>query len=299
MGPPVATIYFQGMANTQVSAALYSDRLRATTGEVVRFPGALPLLYNPWPGKELDEVDFGTKHSFVAYYTWLYNWYLGYRFENNSKLYWYNLHRKLGNLGQTDDMIEHSQKVASAEGRDLILFGYSRGAIATFNALAHYHYPRVRLVILEAVVDSQGENLSRLSLKQKLLFHCLLPIFAPANQSNALAPIDVVDQFPVAVPVALISVRGDDTSHIDGQCRLARALAERGVSIYHLIVEGTGHTPIPLHPPAIRHQVLVFLHALYRQCNLPHIESLADEGYAVMQGAKLGQRGVFFPTGTT
>jgi pimeloyl-ACP methyl ester carboxylesterase len=283
VGPPVVTVFFQGLLNTQIGAARYTDELLTTTGELIRYANALPYLYRVHIGKELDEVKLSDEWGFQTFYNWLYNWYYGYAFVRQAPdaaptLRWHATRLNHSNLGQAEDMIEHAQKVALAPpDADLVLFGFSRGATATFCALAHYRYARVRLVILESIVASVPENERWLAPLDALRFGQLVQVLAAAHDPHGASPASMVAQFP-HVPVALIGCKNDPTVHIDGQRHLARQLAARGHEVYLLVLQGDSHC-CALSPIAEdRRQYLVFVHALYRQLGLPHIEPLAEQG---------------------
>ena len=281
-GPPVVTVFFQGLLNTQVGAARYTDELVTTTGELIRYANALPYLYRVHIGKELDEVKLNDEWSFQSFYNWLYNWYYGYEFvtqRDAATLRWHTTRLNRSNLGQLDDVVEHAQKVASVPpDHDLVLFGYSRGANATFCALAHYQYARVRLVVLESIIDSVADNARRLAPLDALRFGRLVQVLAGAHEPDGMAPANMLDRFPHGPVVALIGAKDDPTVHIDGQRELAQQLADRGHEVYLLVLQ-TDHHCCPLSPSAEdRRQYLTFLHALYRQLALPHIEPIAEQG---------------------
>lgn len=286
IGPPVVTIFFQGLLSSQIGAAQYTDRFEGTTGEVIRHPKAMPLLYRPFVGKELEEVDTQSRWTLQALYHWISIWWHGYEFLTQSAqqtLRWHSTKLHRSNLGQTDDMIEHASKVALAPAdHDLVLFGYSRGAATTFCALAHYRYPRVRLVILESCLYSTEDNESRCSWLHSKQLALAKSTFAAAHDPLGVCPGDMLDQFPL-VPVAMIGGKNDTLVHIDGQLRLAKELAARGHQVYFLILQSSGHFWIHSSSAEDKRQYLIFLHALYKKLGLPHIEALAEQGAALLE----------------
>jgi alpha-beta hydrolase superfamily lysophospholipase len=285
-GPPVLTVYFQGMLNTQITASRYTDTYEASNGEVIRCRGALPLLYRPFAGKELDEVRLSPRGwqawlLRVPWLPWAHTASKQYEFVQHAaseSLRAHAVRLQCSNMGQVDDMIEHAQKMALVPpDHDVILFGFSRGAAATFCALAHYRYARVRLVIFESPLYSFTDNVARFGRLSSARLQIGQRLFAPAYERDGLCPAQLLDRFP-RVPIAIVGSKLDTYVHIDGQRHLARQLAARGHEVYMLVLQAAGHC-CALSPSAEdRRQYVALLHALYRRLGLPHIEPLAEQG---------------------
>jgi len=289
-GPPVSTIFFQGLLMSQISAAQYVGEYRAATGELVRWANALPMLWNVFAGEELAEVDLESNWSWQALANWLWIRHAGYTFLSAPigapTMQWHATRLRDSNLGQTEDMIQHARKVAAAPAADLVLFGYSRGAKATFCAMAHYKYPRVRLVVLESIFYSVEDLECRFGLSEGYKLSALRNVLAPRFETSGPSPGSLVKEFP-QVPIAIISAKHDPLVKIGSQRRLAWELANSGHEVYHLVLNTDEHRCVVSPNETDRRNYLIFLHALYRKLNLPHIAPLAEEGALLLETTKL------------
>jgi hypothetical protein len=168
-----------------------------------------------------------------------------------------------------------------------ILYGVSRGAATTFNALCTHQYSNVRLVILEGIFDS---------------IPTMLPIRFPRTSSLALSalerltsfrrdgpsPITLAEKCPAHIPLVFISSKIDTEVPLASTRKLIDYLMKRGQNaIYHLVLDRSSHAGYPLENAQDRTAYATLLHAIYRRYRLPHIVRLADAGRSLLISTQL------------
>lgn len=331
-GCDVRTIYFQGIFASQSQIAKYTGEhgFIATTGERVKCANAPDIIYQPYVGKELDEVDLkrsGQESS--AFKLFLYylkricfpassiqevvslakahRW--GISAEPADKLSDRNVTESVSSFsicwskcdfGQTGDVAEHQCKYEMCindypEAR-IILYGASRGAVTTFDAvvLNKYDMSRIKLIVLESCYDSIPSLLkawypaacSRPSMN--VMFQRLLSLFT-GYRLNGISPISLVDEFPEYVPVVFIC-SADMTIPLTCTESIACAVAQRGKNpVYFLTLSYSAHPEYTLDHEEDINRYLHFMHALYKHLNLPYIQeyALLGEHEGLLEQARL------------
>jgi alpha-beta hydrolase superfamily lysophospholipase len=153
-----------------------------------------------------------------------------------------------------------------ARGRQLVLFGCSRGAATTFVSLATVEEPllaSIRLVILEAPFDTVESVLVESSYTPNLQLF-LLQAFTKYS-GEQLSPLAACESFPLNVPVAFITSEKD--TRVPRACtqRLIDRLRERGhLHLHHLELKNTGHSSMPHTDPDDTRAYLNFVNELYK-----------------------------------
>jgi len=314
----VRTIYFQGIFASQAQIAKYTgdSGFVATTGEYVKCIDAPEIMYQPYVGKELDEVNFKRLYHEDNKIRWMISSLGRLCFPSSiiqeivslSKACKWGIitepHLSIGDetvgsfsicwkkcdLGQKGDVAEHKQKYEMCLNdnprADLILYGASRGAATTFNAVAlnKYDTSRLKLVVLESCYDSIPLLLK--TWYPKAFSHSMTNIMAQHLFSlftgyhiKGAAPIDMIDLFPEGLPVVFVSSRADKTIPLVRVEHLAHELAQRQKNpVYFLTLEHSSHPTYAIHNEEDKHFYLHFMHALYKQLNLPYIQEYAELG---------------------
>ena len=310
-GKDVQTVFFQGMMCSQWQAAKYTDSqvgLHATTGETVIVDNANPIIRNPYIGKELDEIilkcskkrawynpyrivdriqHYAFARQTIKYGTKIANMIPGMPSVKSHAVDFFKL-----NFGQERDMQEHLKKVLLCRkyfnDRDMAFFGPSRGAAATFNAVAKYKkkypklYENLKLIILEGCFDSVMHTITERTptLLKKVyvdrIFNYLLSKVTE-YKSDGPSPLGLVDDFPEDIPIAFITSKSD--TNVSKACTdvLIQALQKRNKNPIHtLVLDNAGHNSYSLGNSSDQQKYLQFIHNLYKQYDLPHIPKYID-----------------------
>jgi len=307
----VQTIYFQGIFASQAQIAKYTgDRgFIATTGEHVKCAGAPDMFYQPYVGKELDEVNL--KHSvqenkYINFLKRIFlpasliqetvsnakcdKWGITVEPEESDEtvksfsIDWYKC-----DLGQNSDIAQHKCKyelcTQEYPDADIILYGASRGAATTFNAVAlnKYDTSRIKLIVLESCFDSIPSLLRswypRMCSQAKIccMVQKLLSL-GTGYRHDGPAPEKLVNCFPAHVPVVFVTSKIDTT--VPSRCtkHMAQLLANRGENpVYLLELHCSSHPKYTIDDQEDRESYQRFMHTLYKNLNLPHIPDHLDD----------------------
>lgn len=165
-----------------------------------------------------------------------------------------------------------------------ILYGVSRGAATTFNALATQQYQNVRLVILEGCYDRLRNVLRRQ--------HRILPVtlvecglsFATEYRPGAFDPIDAVGRIPTTVPIGFVMSFADRVTPVRDAMRLVKALRKAGhESVHVLTLWRSPHGKYTESNEADFLGYMYWLHALYQRYDLPHVPEYALSGQPLLE----------------
>jgi predicted esterase len=295
-----STIYYQGMHSSQAQLAKYTGEYGfiATTGEHVVTRQSIHTVLNPFLGQEIEEVDLNPFNSTASYFNPV-KWAFGlrsYLSNNNSGIVvtpgedqsdksvrYHSINLDRLSIGQDTDIQSHHKKVSlwqqtAKTGDELILYGVSRGAATTFNALAKHHYPMVKLVVLEGCFYSINDVFEhRFSLPVKKAAHWLLSQFA--YKDEGASPAKSIECFPQNIPVVFVSSKIDKEVPYASCKKLAQALADRGKNkVYLLTLNSSSHPNYMCDDEQDKHRYQAFIHAVYKEYELPHDENLAKLG---------------------
>jgi alpha-beta hydrolase superfamily lysophospholipase len=152
------------------------------------------------------------------------------------------------------------------QGKQLVLFGCSRGASTTFISVATVEeslLASIRLVILEAPFDSVESVLAASSYTPDLQL-LLLQTFTKYS-CDQISPLMAADTFPLHVPVAFITSEID--TRVPRACtqRLIDRLRERGHrQVHHLALKNSGHNTMSTGDPDDVAAYVNFVNELYK-----------------------------------
>jgi len=324
----IRTLYFQGIFSSQVQLAKYTGNrgFVATTGEHVRCKNAPEIIYQPYIGKELDEVNLkqclSTKkikllfqwiRKIIFFSSWVqelissaqlkkWNVFVDRCHAHTRKTVGsFSVLWKKCDFGQQKDCAEHKKRYEKCKKEHpdagLVFYGVSRGSATTFNsaALNKYDRSRLRLFILESCFDSIPlvlNNWYPRMLSYSFLSNMFLRLcsFFTGFEKNGVSPINVLDSFPPGVPVVFISSRFDTTVPFLSVQNIAHALAGRAKNpVYFLALNHSDHPTYTIEHVEDKKIYLHFIHALYKELNLPYIEkyALAGESKGLLDAFRL------------
>ena len=187
---------------------------------------------------------------------------------------------------QLDDGQKQADKeVASKFACPCILYGVSRGAAATLNALAHKRYANVRLVILEGCYTSATAVIRR---RCGRLFSPIVEFglsMATDYKPGQMLPIESCSKISRDIPIGIVTSRGDKLVPPVEAMRLAAELRSAGHDKVHVLtLRRSRHgryigNDYPLDGQAY----LLWLHALYQRYDLPHCPEYAQYGQDLLE----------------
>lgn len=308
------TIYYQGILNSQVQCAKYigSQKFHTTTGEIVHAERNIDCMLHPFIGVELDDVQPACPYNKTRWYHYLNpahwitcllhkrslrdNEYATIKVENP------NPHKKIPHtlshhsiflsqicFGQEGDIANHKKRWDAAQQQfpqhPVILWGASRGAATTFNAIAHHReqYTNVKLVIVEGCYDTVFNTISdrmhpvarKLGLHKGV--HSLIGLFTKYNPKG-ISPLKSVDTFPEQIPVVFVTSKNDIVVPMARTKNLAYALATRGKNDVYLIeLKHSTHKGYTIDHRDDMQLYQHALHAIYKKLDLPYITEFAQE----------------------
>lgn len=311
------TIFYQGILCSQTQLAKYigSRIMRTTNGQNMVCKGMhdlnpIDVLINPFIGKEIKDVDMKAfKHVgscinplnlISTCLTKFANWYQGVEVHDpedpneSSKedLKTYGLNVSQISIGQETDMESHYEKYKmwknAFPNSHLILYGVSRGAATTFNALAKYQYPEVKLVILESCFNTLDDVLkNRYFSPFSSLLNCGLNLFTRYHNDGP-TPAKSVAAFPQNLPVVFITSENDKFIPASSTTKLAKALASRHKNDVYLLTLKHGTHPNYMFDDKKDHDDYeAFIHAIYQRYHMPYDKALAERGESLLAGATL------------
>ncbi len=300
----VRTIFLQGMMDSQKQCAKFCGEkgMTATTGEHVICPTAKDLIYNPYIGKELDEIILHNEGQYswynpLNYIGMLQEW----AFAKQRKNYKYIISGtqpgkpsvathaidffKL-NFGQERDIEECSAKIDACDkefpNAQKILWGTSRGAAGWFNAHAHKKYDNVKMLVCEGCFDTVGHTIEKRTpwMLKKLGVHILFHYFLSAvteYKVNGISPITSAEQFPEDVPLVFITSKADTDVAKECTYALMKKLKERNKNPIHCIkLNDSPHNYYSLGKGEDQNKYLRCMHRLYKKYKLPYIPQYAE-----------------------
>ena len=161
-----------------------------------------------------------------------------------------------------------------------MLFGVSRGAATTLNAMAEHNYQNVRLIFLEGCYD---DILSVLNAK----FPWIPSVFVEAAltatteyRPGAIQPIDSVQNISTDVPIAFVTSRVDNITPVKSTLRLINKLRNEcgHEKIHFLQLRFSRHGKYTITNEIDCKAYTCWAHALKRKYNLPYLAEYADQG---------------------
>jgi len=237
-------------------------------------PGSPKILYNCFAYEELNDVGYGWSwnpiHLIMLPVSLAQRYY--YNIYDDAPLHYIQLTQL--NVGGSEDVLQHQNALRKAvekdvleRGRQLVLFGCSRGAATTFTSAATCSndlIQHVRLVILEAPFDSLQNVVEKTSWFPSLTLP-LLRNFTKYDDTQ-LSPLDAAEQFPLHVPVAFVTSELDDRVPRECTQHIVDRLRERGHQHVHTLeLRHSGHSVMPISNDEDQIAYLKFVNSLYEK----------------------------------
>lgn len=310
------TIFYQGILCSQTQLAKYigGRTMRTSSGQIMTCTGLhdlkpINVLINPFIGTEIKDVNTHPFDRITAYVNpitlactfvaKISNWYQGIQVYNpndraasKENLKTYGLKLSEISIGQETDIESHYEKYRlwrqAYPHHHLILWGVSRGAATTFNAMAKYQYPEVRLVVLEGCFYTVNDVLKNRYLAPiSSLFKLVLNVFTRYHHDGP-TPAKSVHHFPENVPVVFITSKKDHLVPASSTIKLAKTLAARQKNdIYLLELECANHVNYMFDNKTDHDNYEAFMHAIYHKYDMPYDEILAQKGRALLTKATI------------
>mmetsp|Transcript_6486 Transcript_6486/g.7044 ORF Transcript_6486/g.7044 Transcript_6486/m.7044 type:complete len:323 (+) Transcript_6486:278-1246(+) len=311
-GEAPLTIFYQGVWSSQTQLSKYTGPkgFKSTAGDRVTCKNGIETVYKPFVGKEIDEIilkklDNNPQNAFaklsvapiIHYFT---NWRSNYKYgitveaqeDQKETVDAHLVDVFSASFGQKIDVENHRQKyelcMSKNNNNDVILFGVSRGAATTWNAICLNKYQNVKMVILEGVFFSIRDVLANAVPYGHDAVHALMPLLFPKYDPKGPAPGNLVDEFPPDVPVIIISSLIDAVVPFTSTKKLAMALASRKKNkVYFIQLNYSAHPFYPLSDQRDKEKYTYGVHAIYKIHGLPHNEEHARKGEQIAQDALL------------
>lgn len=318
----VSYLFYQGRDNTQAQAVKYTGNhpIRTTTNEVVYLNR--PTIYNLpahrlWVYPEIGEIHKGFPYAVINRAKQL--WRRGIRHDKTGtydasppmypcdepgSVYHYRVDKSKASLGQVTDITAHYERYKALESAfqqgefrakalDVVVYGVSRGATTTFNALSAYpvDYKSVKLCVLEgppATVSSVIKAKVGRRLGKFLYRHLGAFVFGDEHQvTREHQAIASVGKFPKHVPLVVVSSQKDEVVPHKNSLNLAWGVAAHRIElidkgeddiapVYIIQLDEALHNDYTYGSDGARYQNI--LHAIYRKHGLPHVAAYANAG---------------------
>jgi hypothetical protein len=319
---PIKTIFYQGIYNSQVQLSKYlgPEGFIGTTGERVICDKGLPIIMNPFIGQEIDEIEPFENNIFnwlnpFKLFSYVFS-YIGrvcnyiriedaasssssssgqpakaaFRQAASLKSHFINLPKF--NFGQDGDLANHYNKyiqcVNEYPDHDLILWGVSKGAATTINALTRNNYDnsKIKMVVLEGcftnieeVFNHWVQNRSYFDsnyILARLFLWCLskniLKYILNYQSKPDYNPINAIASLPHGIPIVFITCEADIVVPASQTTSLYERLKELGHPNVHLLkLKNSRHHGYMFDDENDRKAYETFINNLYKQYDLiPH-----------------------------
>jgi hypothetical protein len=302
-GTGAKTLFYQGMYSSQTQLAKYTGKTRgfiATTGEHVICSKGMEAILDPHVGIELEEVILCNKKKWNDPLTKMQhvisriaNQYYGFKVTGGDlselTVSAHSLDLKRISIAQESDFEMHKKKfdMIASETTDIILYGVSRGAATTIQAACLHKY-NVKLVVLEGCFFSVPEVFKNRYGTASSHIYSIAKWALSSHKEDGHSPASLVNEFPEQIPVAFITSKIDTSVHPESTRKLALLLASRKKNpVYLLELKKSRHPCYMFDNKEDKCNYECFLHALYKEYQLPHIPELAKSGEHLLQQCKL------------
>lgn len=176
-----------------------------------------------------------------------------------------------------------------------ILYGVSRGAAATLNALATHRYDGVRLVVLEGCFDTV----------KSALHHQVGPLVAPVSEfflslltdysSGGPTPLGMASRVPTHIPVAFVTSLADNEVPWESTVRVAEEMRAAGHERVHVLkLRRSRHPHYVMDNQRDRDAYTYWLHALYKLYHLAYVPEYAEQGEDLLDESEDGGQDRWF-----
>ena len=184
---------------------------------------------------------------------------------------------------EEEEDLEELSPEDDAVAQPCILYGVGRGAAATFNAVATQQYRDIKLVVLEGCFKSVRSaikmQVGRFMAPMSEMAVSLLTAYNPGG----LSPMKLVSKFPTDIPVAFVtSLHDTEVSMVDTIFLVAALRAAGHEKVHRLILQNSRHPFYTVDNNLDRYAYTIWLHALYRLYDLPHVPEYATAGEVLL-----------------
>jgi hypothetical protein len=149
----------------------------------------------------------------------------------------------------------------------VVLFGNCRGGAITLTSVAEMtpeEQSKISLVIVESVYTDVGTFIKNRYGEFFGDIMALNTTYFTKYTFNSKRPIDIIDNFPLNVPVGFIASKSDDMLNYKSTLILHDKLIKRGHKNAHLcILENSDHVQMPIHNINDQKKYLEFVDMLY------------------------------------
>lgn len=310
------TLFYQGITTSQTQVAKYTGPRRTllSNGQYVHCDGKnglkpIDVMHRPFIGLEVTDINLEPFKRPASYFnpvkimsssmSFFVNRRLNIQIsehpealpDKRARIKLHSINVSKISLAQEGDVLAHFQKYQKWKmqypNNDLILWGVSKGAATTFNAMSTYQYPEVRLVVLEGCFNNLQEVFKSWHPQSVEALSRGLQMFT-AFKLNGLTPEGCVQTFPRNVPVVFITSKLDRVVPAALTLKLAGKLAERGENpVYVLTLEKSRHGNYIFDDAKDRAAYENFMHAIYKEYALPYLPDCAEKGKGLLTQARL------------
>lgn len=294
--PEFSYIFAPGMLSTETQLAKYIPKFLASTDEIVTCSNGINVICEPVTVCNFAEINlkplinnsFNILNKAAYYLSHLSNCSYGIKVnvsENKQATHTvgaqsiniFNI-----NIAQDKDIEclyntyhRHCDMYADS---DIIAYGVSRGAAATFNFLSQYKPERVKAAVLEGVFDSLSHVIDKKFWFAPNLAKILLSKITSYNQ-HGINPIDNVAKISKELPILLVTSLKD--ADVPYQCtiNLYCNLLDAGHKKVHiLILKNSSHPGYIFDDAKDKKDYESVVHSFYAHYDLPHDPDLAKLG---------------------
>ena len=255
IGNSVPTLFYQGIFSSQVQLSKYVGErgFNATTGEKVTCKNAFDVIWNPFIGTEIDEIKPVKRGEWVNPIEYFQSCFFGMANKMNGikvegdteyTISSHSIDIKKISIAQHDDVSQHKKKFDSIEDKSngVILYGISKGAATTLNAICVNKYKDVKLVILEGCFTNVFEVfVRRYGETMGPYFYKALKMIFTNHKEHGISPKSSVYDFPKDLPIAFITSKKDKSVPSELTISLAETLSILGNPVYLLVLENSSH----------------------------------------------------------
>lgn len=170
--------------------------------------------------------------------------------------------------------------------KNIVLYGFSRGAATIFNFVAMHKPKEVKALICEGIFDSIPNILSH---NFKYSHHIMLKMLENLTcfKINGIAPIKCVNEIPLDLPILFIASYEDFIVPYQSILNLYKRLWQLGHKKVHIIIlKNSGHLNYVFSNNQDKEMYEQSVHAFYKKYSLPYVEELANKGQEFIENSQ-------------
>lgn len=293
-------IFAPGLNAYETQLAKYTPKFTAITGEKVSSKIGIHVINQPVTICKFPEIKLqSTKKSFLNPIEWISSTIMkirnskfgikitGVKPEDEHTIEGHASDITKINLAQEADINAltetYNKHITQYPDSDVSLFGTSRGAATTFDAIAKNKFPQVKTVVLEGIFDSIPHLLRH---KFKLTYNVVKSIISKITsyKPNGICPYSCINEYPKDLPTLIISSKKDELVPYCCSKKLYNKLKKAGYSKVHfLVLENSSHSGYSCDDQKDKEMYESVLHAFYKHYNQAHDPELAKAGEPAWQ----------------